>query len=225
MAPRSNIWLYFVKGDLKGECKQCGAIIKTAGNTMNMWNHLKRRHPREYAIAQGTIWDDPSSVVEEVVTSEQLLTEEQYEQELRKEAQQALDQLAESEVIIEEHESSAKQTPMRMKTAGKRRYQSLPHSSPAKTPRMQNSSYVSASNFSEHKNVANVLANFQQTVQSLQKVDSYQVFGNFIAEELRKIPEEKLANQVQRKLTRFLMDCIDEADRPAENSSHSKNEF
>ncbi|XP_055525915.1 uncharacterized protein LOC129718831 [Wyeomyia smithii] len=219
MAPRSNVWLYFIKDDFKVECKQCGATIKTAGNTMNMWYHLKRRHPREYAVAQGT-WDDPLSAVEEVVTSEQLLTEEQYEQELRKEAQQALDQLVESEVVVEETEQTKPFfTPMRIKTVAKRRHQSLPqHSNHVKSARLQNNSH-------DYENVLNALTNVQQTVQSLQKVDSYQVFGNFIAEELRKIPEEKLANQLQRKLMRFLMDCLDEAEQSHEKSVHNKNEF
>lgn len=52
----------------------------------------------------------------------------------------------------------------------------------------------------------------QRALEKMEEVDSFQVFGNFVAAELRKISNESLANQVQRKITRFVMDCMDEVD-------------
>ncbi|XP_065076324.1 uncharacterized protein LOC135699894 [Ochlerotatus camptorhynchus] len=43
-------------------------------------------------------------------------------------------------------------------------------------------------------------------------VDSFQTFGNFVASELRKIPDSAVANRVQRTLTRNLIDLLDEAE-------------
>ncbi|XP_058812570.1 uncharacterized protein LOC131677055 isoform X1 [Topomyia yanbarensis] len=63
----------------------------------------------------------------------------------------------------------------------------------------------------------------QQSVQKVEKPDSFQVFGNFVAEELRKIPDLVLANQVQRKLNRYLMDCMDEVDAAYCHQSISNN--
>ncbi|XP_055525843.1 uncharacterized protein LOC129718788 isoform X1 [Wyeomyia smithii] len=73
--------------------------------------------------------------------------------------------------------------------------------------------------------ITKTLASVQQSLQSMQKVDSFQVFGNFVAEEIRKIPEPVVANQVQRKLTRFLMDCMDEVDTAYCSQSMNKNDF
>lgn len=56
------------------------------------------------------------------------------------------------------------------------------------------------------------LKGMQRALEKMEEVDSFQVFGNFVAAELRKISNESLANQVQRKITRFVMDCMDEVD-------------
>lgn len=44
------------------------------------------------------------------------------------------------------------------------------------------------------------------------EVDAFQTFGNFIASELRKIPDVAVANRIQRALTRNLMDLLDDAE-------------
>lgn len=42
--------------------------------------------------------------------------------------------------------------------------------------------------------------------------DEFQVFGNFIASELRKIPDINNARRIQRKMQRVLLDYMDEMD-------------
>lgn len=42
--------------------------------------------------------------------------------------------------------------------------------------------------------------------------DEFKVFGDFIAAELRKIPNKVDANKVQRKMQRMLLDYMDELD-------------
>lgn len=56
------------------------------------------------------------------------------------------------------------------------------------------------------------LKGMEKALKKMDEMDSFQTFGNFVAEELRKIPNVTLANKVQRKLTRYLMDCLDEVD-------------
>lgn len=63
---------------------------------------------------------------------------------------------------------------------------------------------------SDAKSIA--LQGMERALKKMDEVDSYQVFGNFVAEELRKIKDPAMANKVQRKLTRVLMDCLDEVD-------------
>lgn len=62
------------------------------------------------------------------------------------------------------------------------------------------------------------LQGMERALKKMDEVDSYQVFGNFVAEELRKINNLATANKVQRKLTRVLMDCLDEVDGNTMNS-------
>ncbi|XP_055525844.1 uncharacterized protein LOC129718788 isoform X2 [Wyeomyia smithii] len=217
MAPRSNIWMYFDKGHFTGACKHCGKIVKTAGNTMNMWNHLQRRHPKEYAHARGMPktaeidGSDPLSVVEEVVTTENILTQEQFEIELGNGGQRAIVRVADCDLNTTDH---PKKPAVRSKPAVKRHHQ---------IQRTQNTTLHSSADDIIH--ITKTLASVQQSLQSMQKVDSFQVFGNFVAEEIRKIPEPVVANQVQRKLTRFLMDCMDEVDTAYCSQSMNKNDF
>lgn len=42
--------------------------------------------------------------------------------------------------------------------------------------------------------------------------DEFKIFGDFIAAELRKIPNKIDANRVQRKMQRMLLDFMDELD-------------
>lgn len=42
--------------------------------------------------------------------------------------------------------------------------------------------------------------------------DEFQIFGNFIASELRKIPDINNARRIQRKMLRVLLDYMDEMD-------------
>mgnify|MGYP005984642047 CR=1 FL=1 len=48
----SNVWKYFVKSPksspsskIGGQCKLCFQHVKTSGNSTNLINHLKRKHP------------------------------------------------------------------------------------------------------------------------------------------------------------------------------------
>lgn len=41
----STMWKYFDKCDNGGSCKLCRTIVKTCGNTTNLKQHLKRKHP------------------------------------------------------------------------------------------------------------------------------------------------------------------------------------
>ncbi|XP_055619500.1 uncharacterized protein LOC129764447 [Toxorhynchites rutilus septentrionalis] len=56
------------------------------------------------------------------------------------------------------------------------------------------------------------LEGIQAALKKLSEVDSYQVFGNYIAEELRKLSDANAANRIQRKLARQLIDSLDELD-------------
>lgn len=59
----------------------------------------------------------------------------------------------------------------------------------------------------------------ERALKKMDEMDSYQVFGNYVAEELRKINNPNVANKVQRKLTRVLMDCLDEVEANAMSST------
>lgn len=41
----SVMWKYFHKLENGGTCKLCNAMVKTCGNTTNLKQHLKRKHP------------------------------------------------------------------------------------------------------------------------------------------------------------------------------------
>lgn len=41
----STMWSYFNKVDKGGVCKLCNVVVKTCGNTTNLKQHLKRKHP------------------------------------------------------------------------------------------------------------------------------------------------------------------------------------
>lgn len=68
---------------------------------------------------------------------------------------------------------------------------------------------------SDAKSIA--LHGMERALKKMDEVDGYQVFGIFVAEELRKINNPAVANKVQRKLTRVLMDCLDEVDGNSTN--------
>lgn len=44
MAPKAQIWKYFIKIDGGGKCKICDKDIKTKNNTTNLHNHFKSIH-------------------------------------------------------------------------------------------------------------------------------------------------------------------------------------
>lgn len=57
------------------------------------------------------------------------------------------------------------------------------------------------------------LEGMQRALASLEeREDAFQIFGNFVASELRKIEDPMMANRIQRVLTRNLMDLLDEAE-------------
>lgn len=41
----STMWKYFNKVKNGASCKFCNAVVKTSGNTTNLKQHLKRKHP------------------------------------------------------------------------------------------------------------------------------------------------------------------------------------
>lgn len=57
MAPRSDIWTFFIKNPKSGVCKKCGSVVKTSGNTRNLWNHLNRHHPQLLPTEKKTVND------------------------------------------------------------------------------------------------------------------------------------------------------------------------
>ncbi|XP_058812572.1 uncharacterized protein LOC131677055 isoform X2 [Topomyia yanbarensis] len=213
MAPRSNIWMYFTKGVLSGECNECGATIKTMGNTMNMWNHLQRRHPREYAMARGqqpaefeSTDHDPLAAEVVVEATGTVLEDGSFQMDINNTTQHI------TEESLDEIKHLPKSTPVRSTKMAqvKRRLTCPEHVSPK----------FSSPTSNRHSTTA---GGEQQSVQKVEKPDSFQVFGNFVAEELRKIPDLVLANQVQRKLNRYLMDCMDEVDAAYCHQSISNN--
>lgn len=57
--------------------------------------------------------------------------------------------------------------------------------------------------------------------------DEFQIFGDFVASELRKIPDKATARRVQRKLQRNLLDYMDDMDddEPIENNDATAFEY
>lgn len=51
----------------------------------------------------------------------------------------------------------------------------------------------------------------QRALKVMDNTDRYQIFGNYVASELRRLPDSS-ANRVQRKLARFLLDCVEEIE-------------
>lgn len=54
------------------------------------------------------------------------------------------------------------------------------------------------------------LNGMKRALQKMEESYSFQTFGNFVAAELRKIPNKTEADVIQRKVQRKLLDCIDE---------------
>lgn len=52
MSIKSDTWYHFVKKGLSGVCQYCHSEVKTYGNTTNLRNHLKRRHPCIKSVSQ-----------------------------------------------------------------------------------------------------------------------------------------------------------------------------
>jgi len=42
---KSLLWNFYEKSNVGGICKLCKCSVKTSGNTTNLKNHLKRKHP------------------------------------------------------------------------------------------------------------------------------------------------------------------------------------
>lgn len=64
-----------------------------------------------------------------------------------------------------------------------------------------------------YKKVA--IEGMQRALKQMEEHDSFQVFGNYVASELRKIHNPDLANKVQRKIASFMLKCLDEIDEEA----------
>lgn len=62
------------------------------------------------------------------------------------------------------------------------------------------------------------LEGMNKALKKMEENDSFQVFGDFIASELRKIPNKVDADRVQRKLQRTLLDFMDELDNNVHNN-------
>ncbi|KYN07564.1 hypothetical protein ALC62_01462, partial [Cyphomyrmex costatus] len=43
---KSILWKYFIRTEIGGRCKMCQTEVKTSGNTINLINHLKRKHKK-----------------------------------------------------------------------------------------------------------------------------------------------------------------------------------
>lgn len=46
---KSEVWSHFVRTETGGTCKACGADVKSANTTTNLYFHLQRRHPTVYS--------------------------------------------------------------------------------------------------------------------------------------------------------------------------------
>lgn len=67
----------------------------------------------------------------------------------------------------------------------------------------------------EYKQTA--LDGMKRALQKMEESDSFQTFGNFVAAELRKIPNKTEANIIQRRVQRKLLDYIDEYEMNSES--------
>lgn len=66
------------------------------------------------------------------------------------------------------------------------------------------------------------LNGLERALKVMDNTDSYQIFGNYVASELRRLPNDH-ANRVQRKIARFLLDCLEEIDE-AENQLQAEEQ-
>jgi hypothetical protein len=48
---KSIVWHYFEKSNKRIKCNDCLNYFSYSGNTTNLWDHLKRKHPRKYSEA------------------------------------------------------------------------------------------------------------------------------------------------------------------------------
>lgn len=62
------------------------------------------------------------------------------------------------------------------------------------------------------------LEGMNMALKKMEENDCFQIFGDFIASELRKIPSKVQADRIQRKLQRTLLDFMDELDDNAHNN-------
>lgn len=88
--------------------------------------------------------------------------------------------------------------------------QSMPESSIGDAARKKRKTVVKPTSVDDCKKVAMDAMN--KALKKMDENDSFQVFGDFIASELRKIPDKTNADRIQRKMQRVLLDCMDELD-------------
>lgn len=86
----------------------------------------------------------------------------------------------------------------------------MPESSISVDTRKKRKSEVKATPVDDCKKVAMDAMN--KALKKMDESDSFQVFGDFIASELRKIPDKANAVRIQRKMQRVLLDAMDELD-------------
>lgn len=54
---KSDIWEYFIRIEKGGKCKLCLSEVKTSGNTTNLRNHIRRKHPTIQ-----NLWDNVENI-------------------------------------------------------------------------------------------------------------------------------------------------------------------
>lgn len=74
----------------------------------------------------------------------------------------------------------------------------------------------------EYKRTA--LNGMKRALQKMEESDSFQAFGNFVATELRKIPNQTAANNIQRKVQRKLLDCIEDYEMCSKSSINASSQ-
>lgn len=57
MPPKSFIWQHFEKGADKktAKCRHCGKVLKTGGNTSNLWCHYQHKHHDSTLTKRGSV--------------------------------------------------------------------------------------------------------------------------------------------------------------------------
>lgn len=83
----------------------------------------------------------------------------------------------------------------------------------------QNKCHVEVRTVDECTNTVNV----ERARNKSDENESFQAFGNFVAETLRKIPNKSDANKIERKLQRTLLELLEELDAKSSMADSSSN--